>query len=64
MEGYAKNAGEYMNRALEQNVLRPGLIEHDPFFASVRDDPKLRSTAVQMRERTEEERRKLERDAG
>jgi TolB-like protein/Flp pilus assembly protein TadD len=51
---------EQMENALKKNILQHSFIEHDPFFAAFRDDPRLRAIAEQMRKRALAERRKLE----
>jgi TolB-like protein/Flp pilus assembly protein TadD len=57
--GDLDGAVEQMENALEKNVLQHTFIDHDPFFAAFRDDPRLRAIAEQMRERALAERRKL-----
>ena len=58
--GDIDGAVEQMEKALEQNILEHSFIDHDPFFAAFRDDPRLRAIADEMRERALAERRKLQ----
>jgi TolB-like protein/Flp pilus assembly protein TadD len=60
VEGDVDLVVEHMQKALDQNILEHSFIEHDPFFAELRDEPRLRAIADQMRERALAERRKLE----
>ena len=50
----------HMKDALDQNFLQHTFIEHDPFFAEMRDEPRLRAIADEMRERALAERDKLQ----
>ena len=61
VEGDVDTVVERMQGALEQNFLEHTFIDHDPFFAELRDEPRLRAIADQMRERALAERAKLER---
>ena len=60
LEGDADEAVKYMQIALDQNILEHTFLEHDPFFAGLRDEPRLRAIADEMRARALAERRKLQ----
>jgi len=60
IEGDADQVVLHMQNALEQNFLEHTFLEHDPFFLELRDEPRLRAIAEQMRERALAERRKLQ----
>ena len=60
VEGDVDLVVEHMQKALDQNILQHTFIEHDPFFAELRDEPRLRAIADQMRQRALAERAKLE----
>jgi hypothetical protein len=49
-----------METTLDHNILEHTFVEHNPFFAELRDEPRLRAIAEQMRERALAERAKLE----
>jgi hypothetical protein len=59
IEGDVDRVVKHMQEALDQNFLQHTFIEHDPFFAELRDEPRLRAIADEMRERVLAERRKL-----
>ena len=60
VDGDVDQVVEYMQSALDQNILEHTFVEHNPFFAELRDEPRLRAIAEKMRERALAERAKLE----
>jgi TolB-like protein/Tfp pilus assembly protein PilF len=59
VEGDADQVVAHMQVALRQNILEHTFLEHDPFFAEFRDEPRLVAIADEMRARALAERRKL-----
>jgi tetratricopeptide (TPR) repeat protein len=60
IEGDVDRVVKHMQEALDQNFLQHTFIDHDPFFAELRDEPRLRAIADEMRERVLAERRKIQ----
>lgn len=59
IEGNNEGVVANMQAAKEQGFLQHYFLQHDPFFESVRDEPRLQALAEEMREHTLAERVKL-----